>query len=233
MGGKKSNRNAVTSSWRGPRRQRARPRQARDSCCLLLPRKELVLRKVPKQNQITPAASLSIPARILKPRRLVPRWAAAPLTPAADVSPSAAYVDCLLVCRRTRWHRKGSLSQAVKGLKLIARGCFFYYITCFLFNTCLLLLLALFQGLHTPRNKKQHAAWKLEMVTERGAGTEPASFCSVAFLMNSLDVRNVSYKPSARNKDTRTTDYSHILQMVDLMQSNTLFSFVSKSFNKT
>lgn len=86
--------------------------------------------------------------------------------------------------------------------------------------------------------QKQEATrphWKLEMVTERGAGTEPAGFSSVAFLMNSkrsLMFAMFSYKPSARNKDTRTTDNVQILQMVDLMQSNTLFSFASKSFNK-
>lgn len=38
----------------------------------------------------------------------------------------------------------------------------YYYVTCFLFNTYLFaLLLGLFQGLHTPRNKKQHARMEI------------------------------------------------------------------------
>lgn len=38
---------------------------------------------------------------------------------------------------------------------------------------------------YPPETGSNTPAWKLEMVTERGAGTETASFSSVAFLMKS------------------------------------------------
>lgn len=53
------------------------------------------LREVRKQNQITPAVLLSIPARIFKLQRLVPLWPTAPLTPAADVFLCNAYMNHL------------------------------------------------------------------------------------------------------------------------------------------